>query len=200
MTRRSSRSSGLCYSLGPRNRWQQVITGNLLLLPSNGHGREALVPRVYSAFKMAALCGWSIVLKFDKRSGIKRLKSQAIFKSIEKLSDSRILDIYLRVLKKEEQKPPPACLWWRWKVILCGNQCYFNPKRKTEKRKGSRKGSGFETKKKKKRKRRKKKPPCRIRTPALSPEDLSFSTPHTIRPPAHGRVTSFPAYTNLTDK
>ena len=35
--------------------------------------------------------------------GIKRLKSQAIFKSIEKLSDSRILDIYLRVLKKEER-------------------------------------------------------------------------------------------------
>ena len=40
-----------------RNRWQQVITGDLLLLPSNGHGREALVPRVYSAFKMAALSG-----------------------------------------------------------------------------------------------------------------------------------------------
>ena len=34
---------------------------------------------------------------------MKRLKSQAIFKSIEKLSDSRILDIYLRVLKKEER-------------------------------------------------------------------------------------------------
>ena len=31
------------------------------------------------------------------------MKSQAIFKSIEKLSDSRILDIYLRVLKKEER-------------------------------------------------------------------------------------------------
>ena len=57
VTRRSSRSSGLCYSLGVRNRWQQVITGDLLLLPSNGHGREALVPRVYSAFKMAALSG-----------------------------------------------------------------------------------------------------------------------------------------------
>ena len=46
--------------------------------------------------------------------GIKRLKSQAIFKSIEKLSDSRILDIYLRVLKKKNErqehwKPPPAC-------------------------------------------------------------------------------------------
>ena len=31
------------------------------------------------------------------------MKSQAIFKSIKKLSDSRILDIYLRVLKKEER-------------------------------------------------------------------------------------------------
>ena len=47
----------IIYSLGLRNRWQQVITGDLLLLPSNGHGREALVPRVYSAFKMAALSG-----------------------------------------------------------------------------------------------------------------------------------------------
>ena len=78
---------------------------------------------------------------------------------------------------------------------------YFNPKRKTEKRKGSRKGSGFETKKKKKRKRRKKKKHLAgFEPPALRPEDLSFSAPHTIRPPAHGRVTSFPAYTNLTDK
>ena len=68
-----------------------------------------------------------------------------------------------------------------------------------EKRKGSRKGSGFETKKKEKKKEGKK-TPCRIRTPALSPEDLSFSAPHTIRPPARGRVTSFPAPTNLTDK
>ena len=32
------------------------------------------------------------------------------------------------------------------------------------------------------------------------PSDLSFPAPHTIRPRAHGRVTSFPAYTNLTDK
>ena len=50
-------AGGIIYSLGLRNRWQQVITGDLLLLPSNGHGREALVPRVYSAFKMAALSG-----------------------------------------------------------------------------------------------------------------------------------------------
>ena len=34
-----------------------IFSGDLLLLPSNGHGREALVPRVYSAFKMAALSG-----------------------------------------------------------------------------------------------------------------------------------------------
>ena len=77
----------------------------------------------------------------------------------------------------------------------------FNPKRKTEKRKGSRKGSGFETKKKKeKKKEEKKKHLAGFEPPALRPEDLSFSAPHTIRPRAHGRVTSFPAYTNLTDK
>ena len=69
-----------------------------------------------------------------------------------------------------------------------------------EKRKGLRKGSGFETKKKRKEKGGKKNHLAGFEPPALSPEDLSFSTPHTIRPPAHGRVTSFPAYTNLTDK
>ena len=70
----------------------------------------------------------------------------------------------------------------------------FNPKRKTEKRKGSRKGSG------EKKKEEKKNHLAGFEPPALSPEDLSFSAPHSIRPPAHGRVTSFPAYTNLTDK
>ena len=44
------------------------------------------------------LSRWRLFLR-----GIKPLKSQAIFKSIEKLSDSRILDIYLKVLKKEER-------------------------------------------------------------------------------------------------
>ena len=120
------------------------------------------------------------------------MKSQAIFKSIEKLSDSRILDIYLRVLKKEERTTGAL-------ETSAGNQCYFNPKRKTEKRKGSRKGSGFEAKKKEKKK-EEKKHLAGFEPPALSPEDLSFSTPHTIRPPARGRVTSFPAHTNLTDK
>ena len=131
------------------------------------------------------------------------MKSQAIFKSIEKLSDSRILDIYLRVLKKKNERQEH---WKPPRRAPDGNQCficsflvlfYFNPKRKTKKRKGSRKGSGFETKKKK-RKRRKKKNTLQDSNPR--PSDLSFPAPHTIRPRAHGRVTSFPAYTNLTDK
>ena len=67
-----------------------------------------------------------------------------------------------------------------------------------KKRKGSRKGSGFETKKKKKKKKEEKKNTLQDSNPR--PSDLSFSAPHTIRPRAHGRVTSFPAYTNLTDK
>ena len=62
MTRRSSRSSGLLqYFLlvggGGGGITKSLPGGDLLLLPSNGHGRDALVPRVYSAFKMAALSG-----------------------------------------------------------------------------------------------------------------------------------------------
>ena len=74
---------------------------------------------------------------------------------------------------------------------------------KEKRKKGKAQGKAQDSKqktKKEKQKEGKKKTPCRIRTPALSPEDLSFSAPHTIRPPARGRVTSFPAYTNLTDK
>ena len=86
-------------------------------------------------------------------------------------------------------------------VILCGNQCYFNPKRKTEKGKAQGKAQDSKQKKKKrKEKGGKKKHLAGFEPPALRPEDLSFSAPHTIRPRAHGRVTSFPAYTNLTDK
>ena len=55
-------------------------------------------------------------------------------------------------------------------------------------------------KKKRKEKGGKKEHLAGFEPPALSPEDLSFSAPHTIRPRARGRVTSFPAYTNLTDK
>ena len=55
-------------------------------------------------------------------------------------------------------------------------------------------------KKKKEKKKEEKKNTLQDSNPALRPEDLSFSPPHTIRPPARGRVTSFPAYTNLTDK
>ena len=72
---------------------------------------------------------------------------------------------------------------------------------KEKRKKGKAQGKAQDSKQKKKEKKKEeKKTPCRIRTPALSPEDLSFSAPHTIRPPARGRVTSFPAHTNLTDK
>ena len=79
-----------------------------------------------------------------------------------------------------------------------GNQCYFILIQKEKRKKG--KAQDSKQKKKKKRKRRKKNHLAGFEPPALSPEDLSFSAPHTIRPPAHGLVTSFPAYTNLTDK
>ena len=73
-------------------------------------------------------------------------------------------------------------------------------KEKRKKGKAQGKAQDSKQKKKKKRKRRKKKNLAGFESPALSPEDLSFSAPHTIRPPAQGRVTSFPAHTNLTDK
>ena len=73
-------------------------------------------------------------------------------------------------------------------------------KEKRKKGKAQGKAQDSKQKKKKEKKKEEKKTPCRIRTPALSPEDLSFSAPHAIRPPARGRVTSFPAHTNLTDK
>ena len=128
------------------------------------------------------------------------MKSQAIFKSIEKLSDSRILDIYLRVLKKEERTT--GALETSARRAPDGNQCYFILIQKEKRKKGKAQGKAQDSKqkKKKKRKRRKKKHLAGFEPPALRPEDLSFSAPHTIRPSAHGRVTSFPAYTNLTDK
>ena len=72
-------------------------------------------------------------------------------------------------------------------------------KEKRKKGKAQGKAQDSKQKQKKKTKRRKKKHLAGFEPPALSPEDLSFSAPHTIRPRAHGRVTSFPAYTNLTD-
>ena len=68
-----------------------------------------------------------------------------------------------------------------------------------EKRKQG-KAQDSKQKRKEKKKEEKKKHLAGFEPPALSPEDLSFSAPHTIRPPARGRVTSFPAHTNLTDK
>ena len=56
---------------------------------------------------------------------------------------------------------------------------------KEKRKKGKAQGKAQDSKqKKKKRKRRKKK---QLAGPALSPEDLSFSAPHTIRPRARGR-------------
>ena len=93
------------------------------------------------------------------------MKSQAIFKSIENLSDSRILDIYLRVLKKEE-RTTGAFVNLRRRAPD-GNQCYFILIQKEKRKQGKAQGKAQDSKqkKKKKRKRRKKKTPCRIRTP-----------------------------------
>ena len=73
---------------------------------------------------------------------------------------------------------------------------------KEKRKKGKAQGKAQDSKQKKKRKEKggKKKHLAGFEPPALSPEDLSFSAPHTIRPPAQGRVTSYPAHTNLTDK
>ena len=127
------------------------------------------------------------------------MKSQAIFKSIEKLSDSRILDIYLRVLNPgiKKRRTNDRSIENLRRRAPDGNQCYFILIQKEKRKKGKAQDSKQE---KKKRKRRKKKHLAGFEPPALSPEDLSFSAPHTIRPPAQGRVTSFPAHTNLTDK
>ena len=59
---------------------------------------------------------------------------------------------------------------------------------KEKRKKGKAQGKAQDSKQKKKEKKKeKKKTPCRIRTPALSPEDLSFSASRTIRPPARCR-------------
>ena len=85
--------------------------------------------------------------------------------------------------------------------ILSAVFCLLIQKEKRKKGKAQGKAQDSKQKKKKKRKRRKKKKHLAgFEPPALRSEDLSFSAPHTIRPRAHGRVTSFPAYTNLTDK
>ena len=98
------------------------------------------------------------------------MKSQAIFKSIEKLSDSRILDIYLRVLKTEERTTGAletsagvplmaisVILFYCFNVILIQKE-----KRKKERLKERLR---IRNKKKKEKKKEEKKTPCRIRTP-----------------------------------
>ena len=132
------------------------------------------------------------------------MKSQAIFKSIEKLSDSRILDIYLRVLKKEERTTgaletsagvPLMVMKGNimWKSVL------FLSKKKNGKKERLKERLRIRNKKKRKEKGGKKKHLAGFEPPPSIPK-MSFSAPHTIRPPARGRVTSFPAHTNLTDK
>ena len=70
---------------------------------------------------------------------------------------------------------------------------------KEKRKKGKAQGKAQDSKQiKKEKKKEEKKNTLQDSNPR--PSDLSFSAPHTIRPPAHGRVTSFPAYTNLTDK
>ena len=64
---------------------------------------------------------------------------------------------------------------------------------KEKRKKGKAQGKAQDSKQKKKEKKKEEKK-------NTLQEDLSFSAPHTIRPPARGRVTSFPAHTNLTDK
>ena len=95
------------------------------------------------------------------------MKSQAIFKSIEKLSDSRILDIFLRVLKKEE-RTTGALETYRQRAPD-GNQCYFILIQKGKRKKGKAQGKAQDSKQKKKKEKKKeekkKKTPCRIRTP-----------------------------------
>ena len=91
------------------------------------------------------------------------MKSQAIFKSIEKLSDSRILDIYLRVLKKEERttgalETSAGVPLMAISVILfyCFNFILIQ-KEKRKKGKAQGKAQDSKQKKKKKKKRREKK-------------------------------------------
>ena len=74
---------------------------------------------------------------------------------------------------------------------------------KEKRKKGKAQGKAQDSKPKKKEKKKEEKKNKHLagfEPPALRPEHLSFSAPHTIRPPAQGRVTSFPAHTNLTDK
>ena len=72
---------------------------------------------------------------------------------------------------------------------------------KEKRKKGKAQGKAQDSKQKKKEKKKEeKKKKNTLQDSNPRPSDLSFSAPPTIRPPAHGRVTSFPAYTNLTDK
>ena len=73
-------------------------------------------------------------------------------------------------------------------------------KEKRKKGKAQGKDQDSKQKKKEKKKEEKKKNTLQDSNPRPQSRRSEFSAPHTIRPPARGRVTSFPAHTNLTDK
>ena len=79
------------------------------------------------------------------------------------------------------------------------NQCYFILIQKEKRKQGKAQGKAQDSKQKKRKRKEKGGKKNTLQDSNPRPSDLSFSAPHTIRPPAHGRVTSFPAYTNLTD-
>ena len=92
------------------------------------------------------------------------MKSQAIFKSIEKLSDSRILDMYSEGIKK--RRTNDRIIGNLRRRAPDGNQCYFILIQKEKRKKGKAQGKAQDSKQKKKEKKKEeKKTPYRIRTP-----------------------------------
>ena len=135
-----------------------VITSNTWLAgPREARGCDNIF-----FFKMAALSGWSIVLKFDKR--YKAFEIAGYFQKHREIIGYSHFGHLFEGIKKRE-RTTGALETSAGVPLMAISVIFFNPKRKTEKRKGSRKGSGFETKKKRKEKGGKKKTPCRIRTP-----------------------------------
>ena len=117
------------------------------------------------------------------------------------------MDIYLRVLKKEERttgalETSAGVSLMAMKGNIMWKSVLFKSKKKNRKKERLKEKLRIRNKKKKKEKKKeeKKKHLAGFEPPALSPEDLSFSAPHTIKPQARGRVTLFPAHTNLTNK
>ena len=68
---------------------------------------------------------------------------------------------------------------------------------KEKRKKEKAQGKAQDSKQKKKKEKNKEEKKKHLAGFEPSPLDLSFAAPHTIRSPARGRVTSFPAYTNI---